>query len=200
MSVLLVIVIFAAIIGGHGALINHCTSSLPSLYIVPQRGSLETSDGNILDEQLRPILIIEKVKGLSKGTTSIYLKISATKILYQIIVMQPSPPRAHRQVIIKSSTDPLPLFIGSEGPKGNPSFAIRVGSQNGHFLVVRCVDKLLYRYQIEDEFTRTIEAHVFRMIVPSPNSNSYTISFRSPIQKNKHLIAAIAVAMDELLM
>lgn len=201
MSVLMVIVVFFGVInGGHGALVNHCTSLLPAIFIVPHRTSFEEDTKQILNEQLKPVLVVEKVLGLPHGTTSVYVKTVSNTILYEIIAMQRSPPRGTRQVTIKAPDRIVPLFIGNEGPKRNSSFAIKVEYANGQFLVVRCVDTILYRYQIENEFTKATEAQVVRMTAPLGNLHTHTIFFRSPAQQNKGLIAAITLAMDELLM
>jgi hypothetical protein len=206
MNVLLIIVTLEATIVGYKAQINQCTSLLPQLYIVPQSISLrddtninEATTAPILNEALQPVFLIEKIKGMPTGMTSIYLKTLSNNVLYRITSMEHGPPRRKRQVMINSATTNVPLFMGSDGLNNNPSFVIKVGAEGPDVLVVRCVDTLLYRYQIESQFTKAIEARVVRMKLHLPNQNTYTVSFRSPTQKNKPFIIATAIAMDELL-
>jgi hypothetical protein len=100
--------------------------------------------------------------------------------------------------MIDSATSSVPLFMGSDGLESSQSFVMKVGAESTGVSVVRCVNKMLYRYQIENQFTKTIDAHVFRMNLKLQNQNTYTVSFRSPTQTNKALIIATAIAMDKL--
>ncbi|UJR18614.1 hypothetical protein I4U23_005522 [Adineta vaga] len=136
MDVLLIIVILGATIGGSEAQINHCTSLLPSLCIVPQSISLHDTNTNqninaeILNEALKPVFLVEKIKGMRTGMTSIYLKSLSNNVLFRITGIEHGPPRRQRQVMIDSATTSVPLFMGSDGLNRNPSFVMKVGAED----------------------------------------------------------------------
>jgi hypothetical protein len=98
MSVLLIIVTLDVIIDGYEAQINRCTSLLPSLCIVPQSISLrddtnQNINAEILNEALKTVFLIEKIKGMPTGVTSIYLKGLSHNVLYRITAIEHGPPR-----------------------------------------------------------------------------------------------------------
>lgn len=198
MHVSLILIGLGVMVGVHGQMILQCRSTLPALFIVPHRTSMDEERGLVLDQGFNALLNVKRSPANQQGSARITLSDLEDNMLYEVNILLPGP-RGKREVWIRSPTEMIAMFIGTAGPKGDKSYALKVVSEDGSFWVVRCVDKILYRYTIENESDRSNVATVNRIVLPSDKPTSYTISVRSPNIPGRNRLIALAMAMDELM-